>query len=312
MSKVIVGYGNPVYDVISTPAMRRDDRILSGCSTNACLAAAKLGEAAVLVGTVGADFAERLQEDLKHWGIEGHLFPAEETGGFSLIYDERGDRELGILGVAGQVPVTLSGAKEAAFILLGPILGEVTVELAEALAEASDAPIMLDPQGLLRGMRNGKVTHEMTEDFRIVAGLSTVVKANELETEIVTGINARLDPEGAVRKLYEYGCRIAVVTLAEAGSVIFDGNEIYIIPPYTTNAIDPTGAGDTYAAGFMVKYLEMPDKLIEVGCFASSVASVMVENSGPEFPLTRAEADRRTEKLLNGSLELKFDFLKRE
>jgi sugar/nucleoside kinase (ribokinase family) len=312
MKKVIVGYGNPVYDVISTPAMRREDRVLSGCSTNACLAVSKLGESAALVGTVGADFADKLEEDLKHWGIKGHLFPADETGGFSLIYDERGDRELGILGVAGQVPVALNGTKEADFILLGPILGEVTADLAEALAKATDAPIMLDPQGLLRGIRDGKVVHEMTEDFRVVAGLSTVVKANELETEIVTGINPRLDPEGAARKLYEYGCKLAVVTLAEAGSVIFDGSEIYTIPPYTTDALDPTGAGDTYAAGFMVKYLEAPNNLTAVGCFASSVASVMVENSGPEFPLTRAEADRRTQKLLNGPLELKFGFLKRE
>jgi hypothetical protein len=45
--------------------------------------------------------------------------------------------------------------------------------------------------------------------------------------------------------------------------------------------------------------MENPHDLTAVGCFASSVASVMVENSGPDFPLTRAEADRRQAILLS-------------
>jgi hypothetical protein len=57
----------------------------------------------------------------------------------------------------------------------------------------------------------------------------------------------------------------------------------------------------------MVRYLETPDDLLACGCFASAVASVMVENSGPEFPLTRAEADRRTAVLLSGPHELRFE-----
>jgi sugar/nucleoside kinase (ribokinase family) len=146
---------------------------------------------------------------------------------------------------------------------------------------------------------DGKIVHEMTDNFAKIAAMATIVKANELETKVVTGVDARVDPEGAVRALYKYGCKIAITTVAEAGSIIYDGSKITVIPPFTTDAIDPTGAGDTYAAGFMVKYLETPDDLRGVGCFASSVASVMVENSGPDFPLSRSEADWRQAFLLS-------------
>ena len=39
----LVGIGNPVYDMIITPSVKTDGRVLSGCSTNACLAAKRLG-----------------------------------------------------------------------------------------------------------------------------------------------------------------------------------------------------------------------------------------------------------------------------
>ena len=190
-------------------------------------------------------------------------------------------------------------------MLLGPILGEVTVELVQQVRSRTTAPIMLDPQGLLRVVENGNVYHQLTHAFKQIAPLSTFVKANEIETITATGINPRQDPVGAVKALWRFGCQVAIVTLAEAGSIIYDGAQIYTIPPYTTQAVDPTGAGDTYAAGFMARYLETPDDLLGVGCFASSVASVMVENSGPDFPLNRAEADRRTGQLLRGPLSLK-------
>lgn len=293
MKKKVLCYGNPVYDIISTPSLRRTDRVLSGCSTNACLALSKLGESAFLVGTIGDDYLSSIKNDLDSWMIGYKLLLSRETGGFSLIYDEKGDRELEVLGVAKQIPISRIDVETPDFILLGPILGEISIELGRYISANFDVPILLDPQGTLRQIKDGSIVHNLTEQFIHLAGMSTVVKANELETRIVTGIEPREEPEKAVRTLYEFGCQIAIVTLAEAGSMIFDGHELYEIPAYATKAIDPTGAGDTYAAGFITKYLETPQELMAAGCFASAVASVMVEQSGPEFSLSREEADRR-------------------
>jgi sugar/nucleoside kinase (ribokinase family) len=305
-SKRVLAFGNPVFDLITTPVVSTEERILSGCSTNACLAISRLGYPSTLIGGVGADYKARLEREMHACGIKTLLFQTHQTGGFALNYlDDQGNRTLSILGIADPLPSNLIPADDAEFILLGPILGEIPLELVKNLRRKYTAPILLDPQGLLRGIRDGNVFHELSQTFKDIAALSTIIKANEVEAFVATGINPRLDPESAVRALYKYGCKIAVVTLAEAGSIIYDGHSFYIIPPYTTNALDPTGAGDTYAAGFIVKYMETPGNLTAVGCFASAVASVMVENIGPEFPLTRQEADHRAEILQAGPLQLK-------
>jgi sugar/nucleoside kinase (ribokinase family) len=304
--KRILAFGNPVYDLITTPVVSTEDRILSGCSTNACLAISRLGYPSTLIGGVGSDYRTRLEREMHSWGVKTFLFQTHQTGGFALNYlDDHGNRTLSILGIADPLPSDLIPADEAEFILLGPILSEIPLDLVKNLCKKYTVPILLDPQGLLRTIRDGNVSHELSQAFVDIAALSMIIKANEVETLVATGINARMHPEGAVRALYKFGCKIAIVTLAEAGSIIFDGQSIYLIPPYSTNALDPTGAGDTYAGGFIVKYLETPGDLTAVGCFASAVASVMVENIGPEFPLTRQEANHRAEYLQAGPLRLK-------
>lgn len=305
--KKIVAYGNPVYDVIATPQIQRFERVLSGCSTNACLALSYLHKEPILVGTVSDEFRLMLETELSNRKIGFRLYPSKETGGFSLIYDDRGDRELDIIGIAEALPVDTEIFLDADVVLIGPILNEIPVKLVQRIKSDSRALIFTDPQGLLRKNKGKTIFHERSSTYDDIARVSDVVKANELETKVITGVDPRKNPEYAVKKLHETGCGVAIVTLAEAGSIIFDGKDVIRIPPYSTNAIDPTGAGDTYAAGFINQYLETPYDLLKAGCFASAVASVMVENSGPVFPLTQLEAEKRMNLLLNGPLDLKFN-----
>ncbi len=301
---MFIGIGNPVYDYIKTPQVDTETRIFSGGSTNSCLAISKMGKPAMVVGCVGPDYKEQFETDLQRHGIQSHTYPSEQTGGFSLIYDARGDRTLDVLGVAAPVPdFPADAVRDATFVLIGPILGETSVELIERVRAATEAPILLDPQGVLRRLlgEDKRIDKYRNPDIDKIIPLCDIVKANEVEARIITGIDPTTSEEAAqasARKLYEHGCKIAIVTLAADGSVIFDGEQMIRIPAYKTNAIDPTGAGDTYAAGFVTRYSEGDADLREVGFFASCVASVMVENVGPDFPLTRAEADRRCQELL--------------
>ncbi len=93
MAKRILALGNPVYDVISTPELVRNDRVLSGCSTNACLAAVRLGVNATLVGTVGADYKERLEQDLKKRDVDYCLLPSETDGLFLKASSDTGTQQ---------------------------------------------------------------------------------------------------------------------------------------------------------------------------------------------------------------------------
>src|SRR5690242_18964075 len=119
---MILAFGNPVYDYIKTPSSPTGKRVQSGCSTNSCLALSRLVHPTTLVGRIGAEFHERFVTVTQLYGIAAVMQPCGQTGGFGLIYDERGDRTLDVLGVAApieQIPDTIGQAES---IIVGPIL----------------------------------------------------------------------------------------------------------------------------------------------------------------------------------------------
>jgi sugar/nucleoside kinase (ribokinase family) len=159
--------------------------------------------------------------------------------------------------------------------------------------------MFLDPQGLLRRIgAGGRIEHYCPPELTQIASLFHVIKANELEAQVLTGIDPREDGAEAVRRLKALGCRIAIVTLAEAGSLIDDGERQYRIPAYATEARDPTGAGDTYMAGFLHAYLRDRSDLYTAGCFGAAAASIWIEHTGPDALITCDEVDRRAATLL--------------
>ena len=296
---MIVAFGNPVYDYIKTPSITTGKRVLSGCSTNGCLALACLGHATTLVGRIGTDFHDRFVADTQRYGIASVMQLCEQTGGFGLIYDQRGDRTLDVLGIAAPIEQAPAITSQAEAIIIGPILQETSPELIEQIHTLSDAPLFLDPQGLLRRVGpHGRIEHFCPPEFAQVAPLCRVIKANEMETEVITGINPRADSAGALHGLKALGCEIAIITLAEAGSLIDDGGRQYVIPAYVTDARDPTGAGDTYMAGFIHAYLQNPTDLYTAGCYGSATASIWIEHTGPAAPVTGDEVEPRAAALL--------------
>lgn len=301
---MIVCMGNPVYDAIETPRMRTDGRILSGCAVNAAIALSRLGyRPIVLQGTIGADRRDDLRERMAGLGVETLLGASPESGGFHLRYDAAGRRTLRVLGIARALEEEDLAAVEgalagASFVLLGPILQEISPRTIELVRERTAAPILLDPQGLLRRMNGHDVEHFYPPELDRVLPLVDIVKANEVETQVMTGLDPRADGPAAVRALYAKGCRVAIATVAEKGSLIYDGQRLYTIPAYATEAIDPTGAGDTYAAGLMLACLRGLESWQERGCFASGVASITVEHLAASAPYSWAEARRRCDCLL--------------
>lgn len=296
---MIISFGNPVYDYIKTPAITTGERVLSGGSTNGCLALTRMGHRTTLVGRVGSDYSERFAADISRYGITQFVQPCAETGGFSLIYDDRGNRTLDILGIADpieELPATLGLAQA---VVIAPILQETSLPLIERIRAATDAPLLLDPQGLMRRINaQGRIEHYLPDTFAKLAPLFHVIKANEVEAEIITGVDPRVNGAESVRRLKALGCTIAIVTLAEAGSLIDNGHSQYVIPPYATDAKDPTGAGDTYMAGFLHAYLRDPHNLYLAGCTGSASSSIWIEHTGPDAPITLEEVERRTATLM--------------
>ena len=283
-----MGVGNPVYDSIITPFSRTNGRVLSGCSTNACLAAKKLGlEKVGLVGCIGPDYEGKFKAEMGGFGIEVAADTTSKgTGGFHLVYDLKGDRTLDVLGVAGRI-TSRSFPEEflqARFIIIGPILGEVDRDLIEYLKSSTSSKLFLDPQGLIRTIgQDNRIAHNCDRaEFAKIARLVDFIKPNEPESRTITG---ETDAVLALGRLREMSAAVPIITLAERGSVLLENGNLLRVPPYPTKAVDPTGAGDVYAGSFVTSY-SRDGSLAEASMYASAAASIKIEQVGPGFQLS--------------------------
>lgn len=298
---MITAIGNPVYDYIKTQKVETPGRVLSGCSTNAALALSKMGQKTHLIGAVGEDFRQQFAADLKRFDIGHTLLPSRQTGGFSLVYyDDFGNRTLDLLGRADNIStVSPNLYHDSKAVLIGPILGEISFELVAEIRRNFTGLYFCDPQGLLRGAHDdGRIFHHKPAGIEQVLGRFDIVKPNELEGKVLTGIDCRENPYEAARAIKSWGPNIVIVTLAELGSVVYDGHRFVDIPPYEVNLVDATGAGDTYMAGFTFEYLRSGGDLRRAGCYASCTSSIMIEHVGPDFVMTEAMIRTRQEQLL--------------
>jgi len=292
----LVAIGNPVYDFISTPGTASSRRVLSGCSTNVCLAAKKLGmEKVKLVGNVGADFSQDFHTEMSCHGIKViNTGKTDRTTGFSIRNDESGERTLRLIADAGRIPVrrVWSECQQARYLLLGPVFHEIDVPEITDLIESSPSRVFLDPQGLLRRLGKDKeVEHFCEKDqFKKLVELVDFIKPNKLEAQAITGLQNHVE---SAKKLVEWGAKVAIVTLGENGSLVCDERTCFHVPAFETAAVDPTGAGEFYAGAFLAE-LDRTGDLRSSCLYASAAASIMVESPRPEFPLVEGEVRRRT------------------
>jgi sugar/nucleoside kinase (ribokinase family) len=110
----------------------------------------------------------------------------------------------------------------------------------------------------------------------------------------------------AMNAIAARGVRLLVVKKGEHGSVMLKDGEFFALPAYPLEDVrDPTGAGDTFAAGFMGRVAESGDTswrgLKEALAYGTTAASFAVESFSLDRLLTldRGELDRRKEAFLS-------------
>lgn len=290
----IVAVGNPVYDIVKTPYVESLGRILSGCSVNAALIAKKLGmEKVAVVGCIGSDYKEHFIYELKSRGICPIVIRiSKETTGFKLKYlDFSGNRELEVLGVSDKISIRDIPREvfDTNAIIVGPVIGEVSVDVPYTFKKRG-VKVFLDPQGFLRKIKKGIVEHYSNPEALEACSESHVVKPNELEAKLLSGLD---EPLKAAIAIHKKTGAITALTLAEKGSIVVDGKKAIIVPAYPTYLVDPTGAGDVYLGSLaycLCKGLSMED----AASYASAVASIKVENIAAHFNFDMSEVNRRT------------------
>jgi len=204
--------------------------------------------------------------------------PSRETTTFENIYDG-GHRTQYIRAVCE--PITYADVPEswrtAPLVHLGPLAQEMDEGIAQMFPHSL---IGVTPQGWMRQWdSSGKVSPVVWKGARNVLPYSDVLVISE---EDIGGDTHLVDE-------YVRLARIVIVTNGWKGSTVYADGERRLVPPRrATREIDPTGAGDVFAAAYLVALHEQ-DNPFKAAWFANVVASFSVEGYGIDAIPTREQ-----------------------
>ena len=248
-----------------------------GAALYSALTAAKLGWRVALVTSAGPDW---------RWpplppGIEVSCVPSPVTTTFENRYYPSG-RQQRVMAVAG--PLTHKHIPRSWLstptVLLAPVAQEVDPNLAFAFPRALVAAAA---QGWLRAWDESGCVHSVPWKgaAEILPHLGAVILSED-------------DIGGDWRILEDYAgrTRLLAVTQGRKGATIFYGGERRHFPAYPAREVDPTGAGDVFAAAFLVELVRRGDPYAAAR-FANAAASLAVEHLGVSGIPTEAEIRRR-------------------
>ena len=243
------------------------------------IAALTLGARLCVLTSGSLEDRPRIEESLE--GAEFQWIESGESTVFRNAYAADGRRTQHILSEASYIsPEMLPDAWASAQVVhLAPMAGELSSEMLAAIDE--DSLIGITPQGWLRKrLPDGLVTRQRWDDYRAVLDRADVVVFSE--DDIV-------DAEEAM--LYANAAKLAVITRAVRGADVVENGRIISVPAYPAHEVDPTGAGDVFAAAFFIEYRRTGSP-VDAARFAASAASFLVERPGIEG-LASQEAVRK-------------------
>jgi sugar/nucleoside kinase (ribokinase family) len=225
-------------------------------------------------------------EDMRREGIEVEVIPSRETVYFENIYGaNQNNRRQRVRAKADTLTREKLGDISAQYIVLGTLLADdFDLDALRYLSERGT--LVVDAQGYLREVRGEEVHAIDWKEKREALRYVDILKVNEYEIEVLTGVT---DQHRACELLAEWGVKEVLLTLGSYGSVVYADGRFYDIPAYDPlNVVDATGCGDTYVMAYVYRRL-LGDDPGQAGRFASAVASIKLEASGP-FCGTEADA----------------------
>jgi sugar/nucleoside kinase (ribokinase family) len=282
-----------VQQVIALPGERKP----AGSCANTLMGLARLGSNAIFVGKVGEDAeGESYAQGMKATGVVPFLSKKGRTGMvISMITPDTERTMMTHLGAALTLsPEDIPLAKIAAsdhFHCTGYMTEEVLLKksLIACLSKAKEKkiPISFDlaDAGIVK--RNHAFIQEIVRDF------ATIIFMNEDEAKAFTGREEQEALEAMQTK------RIIVLKVGVKGSYIQNksasGSTVLLAPAFRVNAVDTTGAGDLFAAGFLHAYTQ-GYPLEKCGKLGSYLASIIVQQRGA---FLEKSVQKEAQKILN-------------
>jgi sugar/nucleoside kinase (ribokinase family) len=290
MSLLVVG--SVAFDALETPFGKRD-KILGGSAAHFSISASYFADVRV-VAVVGGDFTSEEERVFQEHNVdlsdleripEGKTFFWSGRYEFDLNTAHTMDTQLNVF--ADFKPKLSEAARRSRLVFLGNIQPDLQREVREQVTGAElvaldtmNMWIDITRDSLLKAIERVDVVIVNDAEARQLAGEPNLVKA--------------------ARKVLSWGPRALVVKRGEYGAALFTRETYFAIPAYPLESVfDPTGAGDTFAGGFM-GYMASQEKLDEAAMrramiFGSVMASFNVEEFGTERVqrLTQEEINER-------------------
>ncbi|MFX1559515.1 MAG: carbohydrate kinase family protein [Promethearchaeota archaeon] len=287
-----------MYDmvVVGNPTFR--DGRLTGPSIHSAATAARIGlEQLAIVSSVGEKLVDNFIHGVDALGIPEYFVIDANDKGAVEIQNPSLNNKSRVFGIPDKINIRDLPEEflKTRAVLLSPSLQEINSEFVEWICSSTDALVYLDPQ-LRRLTSDGRL--EVIREFSVTEKTQSyldVIKPNQLESELITGES---DPYLAAELIVEWASEACVITLGKNGSLVYDGSDFNIIPSYLIDEVDSIGAGDVYLAAFASQAIS-GKTLVDCAVYASSIASLKIENQGFEFPIDTGEIAHRSEKIAN-------------
>ncbi|MBL7692706.1 MAG: bifunctional hydroxymethylpyrimidine kinase/phosphomethylpyrimidine kinase [Flavipsychrobacter sp.] len=278
MSLLIVG--TMAFDALETP-FGKVDRIIGGSGTYAALAASNYTQPVKMVSIVGGDFPQEEMDDLAARGInfDGlEIVPDEKSffwsGRYHLDMNTRDTLVTDLNVLLRFDPKLPEHYRDADFVMLGNLAPNIQINVVNQLSKR--------PKLVIMDTMNFWMDNTM-EDLSKVLKMVDLLMVNDSEARQLSGEHSLVK---AAKKIQAMGPKYIIIKKGEHGALLFYGDKIFSAPALPLEDVfDPTGAGDTFAGGFIGYLARINDTSFEAMkagiIIGSAMASFCVEKFGP-------------------------------
>jgi sugar/nucleoside kinase (ribokinase family) len=306
MSLIVVG--TMAFDAIETP-FAKIDRIVGGSATYVAYAASNFIQPIQQISIVGFDFPKEEMQELEQRGVqlEGvKVVPDKKSffwsGKYHMDMNSRDTLVTDLNVLLDFDPVVPESYQSAEFLMLGNLDPKIQMSVIRQMKTR--------PKLIVMDTMNFWMEATMPE-LEEVLKMVDVLMLNDSEAR---QLSAQFSLVKAAKEIMKMGPKYLIIKKGEHGALLFHGDQVFFAPALPLEDVfDPTGAGDTFAGGFMghiartrdISFDNMKTAII-VG---SAMASFCVEKFGPQRlkEISRVDIDMRIQQfvdLVNFDIEL--------
>ena len=280
MSLLVVG--TMAFDAIETP-FGKSDRIIGGAATYIALSASNFITPIKQISIVGGDFPQEEMDFLASRGVqlEGVEVKKDQksffwSGKYHLDMNERDTLDTQLNVLADFKPVVPESYQDCEFVMLGNLVPAIQHSVLKQMKSR--------PKLVVMDTMNFWMETAMP-DLEEVLKHVDVLLINDSEAR---QLSAQYSLVKAAKEILKMGPKYLVVKKGEHGALLFHGDQVFVAPALPLEDIfDPTGAGDTFAGGFMGHIAKTKDISFNNMKTAIIVGSAMASFCVEKFGTTR-------------------------